>query len=86
MILPPAKFQIGKGGVTDGTITSLSLVFKNHKQVRISMLKSSGRDRESMEKVANDIAVKLSENKEYYFDFKIIGFTIIMNRRPRQGL
>jgi len=36
--LPPAKFQIGKNGITQGTLDSLSLVFKNHKHVRISVL------------------------------------------------
>ena len=86
MTLSSVKFQIGKGGVTDGVICALAAIFKNHKQIRISMLKSSGRDRNSIDKIATDISIRLSENKDYYFDFKIVGFTIIMNRRPRQGL
>jgi len=81
--LPPAKFQIGKNGITQGTLDSLSLVFKNHKHVRISVLKASGRSRESIEKMASELAASLSKNGEYYFNYKIIGFTIIMNRHPK---
>lgn len=81
MALSSVKFQIGKNGVTDGVINTLETIFKNHKQIRISMLKSSGRDRNSIEKIASEISNKLSENKEGHFGFKIVGFTIIMNKR-----
>lgn len=77
------KFQIGKNGVNVGVIESLSLAFKNHKQVRISMLKSSGRDRSSIEKTAEDIANQLGKKEKYKFSYKIIGFTIILNRNPK---
>lgn len=78
-----SKFQIGKKGITQGVIDSLILVFKNHKQVRISMLKSSGRDRNSINDTAAEIAEKLSKDKLFVYSFKIIGFTIIMNRHSK---
>ncbi len=70
------KFQIGKNGITQGVIDSLSLVLKNHRQVRISALQSSGRDRESIEKIAKEVQSKL----EIRCDYRIIGFTIVLTK------
>lgn len=72
------KFQIGKNGVTPEVIEALKNIFKNYKVVRISTLKSSGRDRESIKLMAQEISDKLSEGK---YPYRIIGFTIIMKRR-----
>lgn len=71
------SFQIGKFGVTPGVIESLTLAFKNHKQIRISTLKSSGRNRDNIEQMAKDIIARLAEKKENC-DYRIIGFTIIL--------
>ena len=71
-----AKFQIGKNGITTGVINSLALALKNHRQVRVSMLKSSGRDRNSVHETAEQIKEKLQVKIEY----KIIGFTIIIKK------
>jgi RNA-binding protein YhbY len=71
------KFQIGKFGVTPGVIESLELALKNHRQVRISALKSSGRNRDSMNKMGEDIVSKLKEK----CDYRIIGFTIILIKK-----
>jgi RNA-binding protein YhbY len=79
-----AKFQIGKGGITPNVINSISLLFKNHKQVRISMLKSSGRNRETMKDTASEISSKLTSiNSKSGFNFKIIGFTIILIKNSK---
>ncbi len=69
-----AKFQIGKNGVTEGTIISLALALKNHKQIRISMLKASGRDRNSVHRTAQELESKLP----FKLKTKVIGFTIIL--------
>ncbi len=74
------KFQIGKAGITPGIIGSLLLAFKNHKQVRISLLKSSGRDRDSIIKMAEEISSQLSKYSEHNYNYKIIGFTIIIRK------
>jgi RNA-binding protein YhbY len=71
------RFQIGKNGVTDGVIESLSLALKHHKQIRISTLKASGRNRENIEQMAKELIARLAEKKENC-DYKIIGFTIIL--------
>ena len=73
------KFQIGKNGITDGTIESLELALKNHKQIRISVLKSSGRNRESIHEMAQEIKKRLLVGS----DARILGFTIILIRRDK---
>lgn len=71
------KFQIGKFGVTDGIIECLELALKNHKQIRISVLKASGRTSDNIGQMAKDITSRLKENCE----FRVIGFTIILNKK-----
>lgn len=71
-----AKFQIGKAGLTEGFISSLNLALKTHKRIRISVLKSAGREKESIKKMAEEICLKLIEK----CNFKIVGFTIILIR------
>jgi RNA-binding protein YhbY len=82
-MIPEAKFQIGKSGLTSGIIDSLVLVFKNHKRVRISTLKSLNRNRESIKTLSEEICLELEKKTEFYFDYTIIGFTIIMGRHPK---
>jgi len=72
------KFQIGKNGVTEGVINSLALAFKNHKQVRISTLKSAGRDK--IEEIAREITEKLQAKTDTIYSFRILGFIIILNK------
>lgn len=81
MINPIAKFQIGKNGINKGVIDALLLLFKNHKQVRISMLKASGRDRNSIENMAIKITEELAKSSKNQFRYLIIGFTIIVTRQ-----
>ena len=74
------KFQIGKFGVTPGVIESLELALKNHKQVRISILKAAGRDRDIPKKIGENIVSRLKEK----CDFKTIGFTIILVKKAEK--
>ena len=55
-----AQFQIGKNGITDGVITSLATAFKTHKVMRISCLKSSGRTKETIKSMAEELKEKLA--------------------------
>ncbi len=70
------KFQIGKAGLTEGVISSLNLALKTHRQIRIATLKSSGRDREKIKEIEQELLSKL----EYNCAARIIGFTIILTR------
>ena len=69
-----AKFQIGKNGLADGVITSLSNSLKTHKQVRISVLKSCCRDRAELVKLAK----KIKSSLHYNLAVKTLGYTIIL--------
>ena len=77
------KFQIGKSGVTPGVAQSLLLAFKTHKQIRISVLKSSGRNRENIENMAQELIKGLLSASQLNFDYKVIGFTIILRKHLR---
>jgi len=79
------KFQIGKNGVTDGVLESLALAFKNHKQVRISILKSFGRDKNEIANKISEMVSKLKKETGYDYNFKIIGFTIILIKSQKSG-
>lgn len=70
------KFQIGKSGVTEGVLESLTNAFKTHKIIRISVLKNSVRDREKIKEFGDDLVKRLPGNYRY----KIIGFVIVLRR------
>lgn len=72
------RFQIGKQGITEGVLESLRLALKNHKQVRISFLKSTKRDKAKMEELAKELQEKLGAIK-----YRIIGFTVIIKKAKR---
>ncbi len=74
------SFQIGKDGLTEGVIKSMELAFKNHKVLRISVLKNAARNKEKVRQIADEITGRLNGNYKY----KRIGFTIIM-RRLKKG-
>ena len=70
------SFQIGKSGLTEGVLHSLELAFKNHKALRISVLKNSVRSKEKVEEIAEEITQKLDGN----YNYRIIGFTIVIKK------
>ena len=81
-MISQSEIQIGKNGITENFIMSLKNNFKTHINVRISVLKSSGRDKEKIKEMAAQILEKLGTN----YTARIIGFTIILKkwRKSRQ--
>ena len=71
-----AIVQIGKNGLSSGTIKTLENNFKDRDNMKISILKSAGRDREKVKKIAEEIAEKLGRK----YTYKIIGFTIFLKK------
>ena len=67
-----AEIQLGKNGITDNFIETLKHIFENHDNVRLSVLKSAGHDREKIKEYsfrahkAEKRAVK-AERELYYF-------------------
>ena len=76
-IKPSASFQIGKNGVTDSSIQAINHLLDYHKQVRITLLPSSGRNSKNIKEIGENIASKLA--RPVYV--KTIGFTIILLRK-----
>ena len=73
---PIGKIQLGKNGVTENFIKCLESLFKNHKDVKIHVLKSATRNREEIKKHSEEIVKKLGKN----YTAKIIGFTIMIKK------
>ena len=77
---PIGKIQLGKNGVTENFIKCLESLFKNHKDVKIHVLKSATRNKEEIKKNSEEIAKKLGKN----YSARVIGFTIIIKRWRRE--
>jgi RNA-binding protein YhbY len=70
------EIQLGKNGITSNFIETIKNYFKKNDNVRISVLKSAGHDREKVKKYSEEILKNLGEN----FTSKIIGFKIILKK------
>lgn len=66
------KVQLGKQGITDNFISGLQNCFKTHENVKVSVLKSAGHDRDEVKKMSEEIINKLGKK----YTAKVIGFTI----------
>ena len=72
-----AVLQIGKQGITDNFMMTINNALKTHLSLRITVLKSSGRDRESIIKMADEII----SNANGKYGYRILGFTIIIKKQ-----
>ena len=71
-----AEIQLGKNGITDNFIETLKHIFENHDNIRLSVLKSAGHDREKIKEYSEKFLDKLGKN----YTGKIIGFKIIFKK------
>ena len=70
------KIQLGKKDLTDNFIETLKMHFKTNLNVRISVLKSSTRDKGELKEISNKILEGLGKN----YSAKTIGYTIILKK------
>lgn len=70
------NFQIGKNGVTDGTLSSLRMAFKTHKSVRISVLQNCAPTKDKVRMIADELVLALGAGYRY----TSVGFTIILRK------
>ena len=68
--------QLGKQGITDNFIETLKDHFKKHDNVRVSVLKSAGHEKDKVKKISDEILEKLGKN----YTSRIIGFTIVLKK------
>lgn len=73
---PTLKMQIGKNGLTESFMTALKNAFKERENIRISVLKAGGHDREKIKQVAEEIIARQGEK----FTCRIVGFTIFVKK------
>lgn len=71
--------HLGKNGITENFIESLKDHFKNHGNVKISVLKSAGHDKETVRKYNEEILEKLGRK----YTSKTVGFTISLKKWKR---
>jgi len=70
------QIQLGKQGISDNFVKTLKNHFKNHDNVRVSVLKSAGHAKEKVKKYSEEILEKLGKN----YTSRIIGFTIVLKK------
>lgn len=71
-----SQVQLGKQGITENFINTLKSHFKNHKIVKISVLKSASRDKKEIKEYCDKILNGLGRK----YTGKIIGFTIAITK------
>jgi len=68
--------QLGKNGITDNFIETLKNHFKTRKNVKISVLKSAGHDKEKVKEYNKKILDALGKN----YTSRIVGFSIFIKK------
>lgn len=70
------RIQLGKNGLTTGFIENLKKLFINAEHIRVTMLKSSTRDKNEAKKWADEIISKLGKN----YTYKLVGYTLVLRK------
>jgi len=76
-----SKVQLGKNGVTDNFIETLKSHFKKHSNVKISVLKSAGHEKETVKGYQEKIVKELGNN----YTARTVGFVINIRRLRREA-
>ena len=76
------QIQIGKNKVSENFIGTLKDHFKDHENIKVSVLKSAGADKKKVKEYSEEILEKLGKN----YTGKIVGFTIFIKkwRKPKR--
>ncbi len=70
------SLQIGKRGLTHGTIEAIKNAFKTRENVKVCVLKSAGHEKKKIKQIAEEIQKELGER----YTYRIIGFTIFLKK------
>ena len=71
--------HLGKNGITDTFIKTLSGHFKTHDNVKVSVLKSATRDKAELRKLSEEMLNALGKN----YTAKTLGYTIFLKKWRR---
>ena len=72
-------FQLGKSKVDENFLETIKTSFKNQDIIKIKVLQSQTRDKEEIQKLAEQIAQGI-ETETRRYKSRVIGFTIILNK------
>ena len=75
-----SHIQLGKNGITENFIETLKDHFKNHENVKISILKSAGHEKNKVLGYSEKILEKLGKN----YTARVLGFTISLKKWRRK--
>ena len=70
------QIQLGKNGLTDNFVSTLKSHFKSHINMKVSILKGAGHEREKVKKYCEEILNKLGRN----YTGRVVGFTIFVKK------
>ena len=73
---PVGYLQLGKSGLTANFIETLKTRFEKHRTIKVSVLKSAGREKKQVKEYSEKILKELGEK----FTSRILGFTIILKK------
>ena len=71
-----SMLQIGKNGLTENFIETIRDRFKKYNNIKISILKSAGHEREKVKEFSERILDALGKN----YTAKAVGFTIFLKK------
>jgi len=74
-----SHIQLGKNRITENFIETLKDHFKNHENVKISVLKSARHNKEGVVKYSEEILGKLGRN----YTARVLGFTVFLKKWKR---
>ena len=75
-----SHIQLGKNGITENFIETLKDHFKNHENVKISVLKSAGHEKNKVQGYSEKILERLGKN----YTARVLGFTISLKKWRRK--
>lgn len=70
------SMQIGKNGLNEGFFETIKNSFKNYMMVKVAVLKSASREKEEVQEMAEKIIQELGP----FYDYRLIGFTIVVKK------
>ena len=74
-------FQIGKNGLTKTSIAHLASAFKTRRVIKVQLLKSAASSREKIDEIAETLIAELPGK----YNYRVIGFTIILMKRSARN-
>jgi RNA-binding protein YhbY len=79
---PIKHLQIGKNGLTLNVVEQARKMLEKEKAIKITILKSATRDRKEAKELAEKLAFALGSN----FQYRLIGYTIVLKRYRKNSL